>query len=66
MENNITPVEWYNQKIRELFNDFASEKISINVFCSERITALNIARETEEERKQYFFQEGKNSITSIS
>ena len=66
MENNITPVEWYNQKIRELFNDFASEKISISVFCSERISALNIAREMEEERKQYFFQAGKNSITSIS
>ena len=66
MENNITPVEWYNQKIRELFNDFASEKISISVFCSERISALNIAREMEEERKQYYFQEGKNSITSIA
>jgi len=66
MENNTTPVEWYNQKIRELFNDFASEKISISVFCSERITALNLAREMEKERKQYYFQEGKNSITSIS
>jgi len=66
MENNITPVEWYNQKIRELFNNFASEKISISVFCSERITTLNIAREMEKQQKQYYFQEGKNSITSIS
>lgn len=66
MENNSTPVEWYNQKIRELFNDFASEKISIRIFTSERISALNLAREMEEERKQYYFQEGKNSITSIS
>jgi len=29
MENNITPVEWYNQKIRELFNDFAVKELPL-------------------------------------
>jgi hypothetical protein len=47
-----TAVEWFNEKIKELFNQYQNEKISESMLHFNRLLALNQAQEMEKKQRQ--------------
>jgi len=45
-----TAVEWFNEEIKELFNQYQNEKISESMLHFNRLLALNQAQEMELEK----------------
>jgi hypothetical protein len=47
-----TAVEWFNEEIKELFNQYQNEKISESMLHFNRLLALNQAKEMEKKQRQ--------------
>ena len=45
-----TAVEWFNEEIKELFNQYQNEKISESMLHFNRLLALNQAKEMQKEQ----------------
>jgi len=45
-----TAVEWFNEEIKELFNQYQNKKISESMLHFNRLLALNQAQEMEKEQ----------------
>jgi hypothetical protein len=45
-----TAVEWFNEEIKELFNQYQNEKISESMLHFNRLLALNQAQEMEKKQ----------------
>jgi len=51
MKPKKTAVEWFNEEIKELFNQYQNEKISESMLHFNRLLALNQAKEMEKEQR---------------
>ena len=62
MENSA--VDFYNQEIKELFNQFQDEEISGNMFHALRLTALTKAKDLEKQREKDAYLRGIKNFAS--
>ena len=53
-----TAVDWFNQEIKELFNQHQDGEISGKMFHMSRLVALTKAKEMEKEQIETAFEEG--------
>ena len=62
MENSA--VDFYNQEIKELFNQFQDGEISGNMFHVLRLTALTKAKDLEKQREKDAYLRGIKNFAS--
>jgi glutamyl-tRNA reductase len=54
-----TAVEWFNEEIKELFNQYQNEKISESMLHFNRLLALNQAKEMEKKQNKAAYKRGQ-------
>jgi hypothetical protein len=54
-----TAVEWFNEEIKELFNQYQNEKISESMLHFNRLLALNQAKEMELDKLKEAYSMGR-------